>query len=82
MAMKAEKGEDPALWLFMNSHRDRRFGWVVVRAKDVPQNGPVATFHVDIGDVLKMSDAAQKIFVFALAPNAVSNVHAIAMGGR
>jgi len=78
----AEKGESPVLWLLVNSHRDRRFGWVVLRAKDVPQGEATVTFSFDTGDLLKTSDVAQKVFVMGLAANAVSNVHVITVNAR
>lgn len=82
MKIKAEKGESPVLWLFVTSHRDRRFGWVAMHAKDTPQNEAVVTFHFNTDDLVKTSDAAQKIFVIGLATNAISNVHVITIDAR
>jgi hypothetical protein len=80
--VKAEKGENPVFWLLANSHRDRRFAWVALRAKDVPQDEATTTFSFNTGDLLKTSDVAQKVFIIGLAANAVSNVHVITVNAR
>lgn len=81
-ATKTKKGESPVLWVLVSSHRDRRFGWVVMRGKDVPQNEATTTFNFDAGDLLKTSGVAQKIFVVGLAVDAISNVHVIFVDAR
>jgi hypothetical protein len=62
------------LWLLAASHRERRVGWVAVRAGELPGNVAAAVFSFQAKDLLKSSGIAQKVFVVALSPESVSNV--------
>jgi hypothetical protein len=62
------------LWLLAASHRERRVGWVAIRAGELPGNVAAAVFSFQAKDVLKSSGIAQKVFVVALSPESVSNV--------
>lgn len=62
------------LWLLAASHRDRRLGWVAIRAGELPGNVAAAVFSFPAKDLPKTSGIVQKVFVVALSPESVSNV--------
>jgi hypothetical protein len=72
-----DESQKPVLWVMFTSHRDRKFGWLVFYSKDLPQHQDIITFRFDVGNLLKTSGIAQKIFLLSLSNNAVSNVHVV-----
>ena len=77
LTVKVEKPQQPVLWVMFTSHRDRKFGWVAIHAKDLPLDQEITTFNFNVQDLLKTSGIAQKIFIMSLADNGVSKVHVV-----
>jgi len=76
-AWTPEKAVDPnqvVLWLMAASHRDRTFGWVAIRADELPDTVAAQSFRFNALDLVKTSGIAQKVFVSGLSSKGVSKV--------
>lgn len=70
-----EHPDQPVLWIMATSHRDRRFGWVMLRASELPAGASRFSFSLNYLDLVRSANIPQKIFCLGLTTTGVSNVY-------
>lgn len=71
--ISADDLQKPVIWIMTFSHRDRKFGWVKVKAKELPSDG--SSFTVNPLDLIAHTGGMQKVFTILLTAAGMSNVN-------
>ena len=69
--------DQPVIWVLAVSHRERRFAWLSLYAKEIPKNLSPLAFQLEVNALLEATDVSQKLFFIALSLSSASNVQVL-----
>lgn len=77
MPVNLANPDQPVIWVLAASHRERRFAWLSLYAKEIPKNLSPLAFQLEVNALLEATDVSQKRFFMALSLSSASTVQVL-----